>query len=151
MQKPPRFAFLVLEEHPYGREMLRQLLGRGFVPQRVVAEDSELAREEREKFERRVAGHPLAPRIAEQCAEAGVPIERVERHRSSDLVERLGPLDLDLVVLGGTRILRGALLDLPRDGVINSHPGLLPDCRGAAAPAGAGGRDRPREGGGGGR
>ena len=26
-------------------------------------------------------------------------------------------------------------LDFPKDGVINSHPGLLPDCRGSASPA----------------
>ena len=135
MDRAPRFAFLVLEEHPYGREMLRQLLGRGFVPRVVVSEDSDLAREERVKFEARVAGHPLAPLLARQCTERAVPLERVGRHRSRDLVERLAPLDLDLIVLGGTRILRGALLDLPADGVVNSHPGLLPECRGSASPA----------------
>ena len=43
--------------------------------------------------------------------------------------------ELDLIVFGGTRIIRGVILDHPIDGVINSHPGLLPDCRGSASPA----------------
>ncbi|MHC4261824.1 MAG: formyltransferase family protein [Planctomycetota bacterium] len=135
MSVAPRFAFLVLEEHPYGREMLSRILGAGFQPLVVVSEDSELASEERTKFEARIAGHDVAPPIREQCAERAIDVVRVDRHRSSDLVERLEPLDLDLVVLGGTRILRGGLLDLPRDGVLNSHPGLLPECRGSASPA----------------
>jgi len=40
-----------------------------------------------------------------------------------------------LIVFGGTRIIRGNILDFPKDGVINSHPGLLPECRGSASPA----------------
>jgi methionyl-tRNA formyltransferase len=47
----------------------------------------------------------------------------------------LAGLKLDLIVFGGTRIIRGEILDHPADGVINSHPGLLPDCRGSASPA----------------
>ncbi len=50
-----RYAFLVLQEHPYGREMLRQLLAAGFEPTLVVEEDSALADEEREKFYQRLA------------------------------------------------------------------------------------------------
>ena len=44
-------------------------------------------------------------------------------------------LELDLIVFGGTRIIRGEILDYPSDGVINAHPGLLPECRGSASPA----------------
>jgi methionyl-tRNA formyltransferase len=47
----------------------------------------------------------------------------------------LESMELDLIVFGGTRIIRGEILDYPKDGVINSHPGLLPECRGSASPA----------------
>ena len=33
------FAFLVLEEHPWGREMLRTLLDNGFVPSVIMQYD----------------------------------------------------------------------------------------------------------------
>ena len=56
-------------------------------------------------------------------------------HNSEEVLPHLVAEDLDLIVFGGTRIIRGDILDLPRFGVINSHPGLLPECRGSASPA----------------
>ena len=43
----------------------------------------------------------------------------------------------ELIVFGGTRIIRGNILENgdARGGVLNSHPGLLPECRGSASPA----------------
>ena len=131
----PRFAFLLLAEHPYGREMLRRLAAGGHVPASIVEEVSPEADLERAKFLERVRGHEVAPPIADQARALDVPLVRMPRHASAPLVELLAPLDLDLVVLGGTRVLRGPLLGLPCDGVVNAHPGLLPECRGSASPA----------------
>lgn len=131
----PTFAFLALREHPYAREMLRQLLDGGFRPGCIVEEDSEVADTERAKFQERIAGHPLAPSIQEQAAEHHVPLAAVPKHSSELLLGALGDAPLDLLVLGGTRILRGPILARPRVGVVNSHPGLLPECRGSASPA----------------
>jgi methionyl-tRNA formyltransferase len=131
----PVFAFLCLQGHPYAREMLRQLLSAGHSPAMIVAEDSSVADSERRKFEQRVAGHPATASIAAQAAQHHIPVRTVPIHSSELLMEELGPLQLDLIVLGGTRIIRGPVLRHPRDGVINSHPGLLPDCRGSASPA----------------
>jgi methionyl-tRNA formyltransferase len=131
----PRFAYLLLREHPYGREMLSQILSGGFVPEIIVEEDSEVGDEEREKFLKRIEGSPIAPSIAEQSSEHGIPIVTVPIHNSPEVMPHLEGRDLDLIVFGGTRIIRGEILDFPRDGVINSHPGLLPDCRGSASPA----------------
>lgn len=133
--RKPAFAFLQLEEHPYGREMFQQLAGAGYVPAIVVEEASEIADEEREKFLRRIAGRPVAPTLAAQARAFHVPVVTVPIHSSELLMEHLGALDLDLIVLGGTRIIRGPILAHPREGVLNSHPGLLPDCRGSASPA----------------
>ncbi|MDP7003012.1 MAG: formyltransferase family protein [Candidatus Thalassarchaeaceae archaeon] len=131
----PRFAYLVLKEHPYGREMLRQIISEGFVPEIIVEEDSDVGDEEREKFMKRIEGHPIAPPIEEQAAERGIPIVSVPIHKSPEVMPHLEGKELDLIVFGGTRIIRGEILDYPKDGVINSHPGLLPECRGSASPA----------------
>jgi len=131
----PRFAFLLLKEHPYGREMLRQVLSEGFVPEIIIEEDSPIGDEEREKFLKRIEGNPIAPPIEEQAKENGVPVVTVEIHKSPQVMPHLEEMDLDLIVFGGTRIIRGEILDKPRHGVINSHPGLLPECRGSASPA----------------
>ena len=136
----PRFAYLLLKEHPYGREMLRQLLSEGFVPTIVITEDSAIGDEEREKFLKRIEGNPVAPTIEAQLAEladSGVDVPHVEVpiHNSEQVMPHIAEIPLDLIVFGGTRIIRGEILDHPKDGVINSHPGLLPDCRGSASPA----------------
>lgn len=131
----PKFAFLLLKEHPYGREMLRHILSEGFIPSIIIEEDSEIADEEREKFLKRIEGNPIAPSIQEQVKGLGIKIESVAIHNSQQVMPLIKESELDLIVFGGTRIIRGEILDLPKDGVINSHPGLLPECRGSASPA----------------
>ena len=64
----PNFAFLLLREHPYGREMFRQLVSSGFVPKVIISEESEVGDEERDKFLKRIAGRPVAPEIEVQLA-----------------------------------------------------------------------------------
>jgi methionyl-tRNA formyltransferase len=130
-----RYAFLVLREHPYGQEMLRRLVAAGRIPACVVEEDSAVADVEREKFRARTAGYDPGATITELCTGHAIALHAVAKHDSAHCLPLLADLDLDLLVLGGTRIVRGALLDLPRHGVVNSHPGLLPDCRGSASPA----------------
>ena len=131
----PRFAFLLLKEHPYGREMLKQILSEGFIPEVIIEEDSEIGTEEREKFLKRIKGNPIAPEISTQIEGKEIPHVTVSIHNSEKVMPHIENLDLDLIVFGGTRIIRGDILDFPKDGVINSHPGLLPDCRGSASPA----------------
>ena len=140
MSDKPKFAYLLLKEHPYGREMLRQILSEGFVPTIVVTEDSEIGDEEREKFLKRIEGNPIAPSISDQLSglkSSGIMVQHVAVpiHNSEEVMPHIRDLDLDLIVFGGTRIIRGEILDHPKDGVINSHPGLLPECRGSASPA----------------
>ena len=136
----PTFAYLLLKEHPYGREMLKQLISEGFIPAIIITEDSKIADEEREKFLKRIEGNPIAPEVRKQLEELskeGINIKNIEVsiHNSEQVMPHIKEIDLDLIVFGGTRIIRGEILDYPKDGVINSHPGLLPECRGSASPA----------------
>ncbi len=136
----PVFVYLLLKEHPYGREMLRQLLSEGFIPTMIISEDSPIGDEEREKFLKRIKGLPVAPTIESQLKslkDQGVDVNHktVTIHNSEQVMPLIRHMELDLIVFGGTRIIRGEILDHPKDGVINSHPGILPDCRGSASPA----------------
>ena len=136
----PNFAYLLLKEHPYGREMLKQLISEGFIPKIIITEDSAIADEEREKFLKRIEGNRIAERIEiqlEKLSQKGIDVEHVEVpiHNSEEVMPHIRELDLDIIVFGGTRIIRGEILDYPKYGVVNSHPGLLPECRGSASPA----------------
>lgn len=128
-----RFAFLVLKEHPYGREMLRILLERGFRPDLIVEEESPVADEERTKFLTRIAAQPVPPTISDLIANLDIPRREVSNHNDSACQETLEDSEIDLVVLGGTRIIRPHILAIPPRGTVNAHPGLLPRLRGSSS------------------
>jgi methionyl-tRNA formyltransferase len=129
------FAFLVLEEHPYGREMLMQFMKAGHTPMAVIEETSPVADEEREKFLTRIKGHRVAPTITKLLEGWDIPRYKVPHHNRRECKEILSELKPDLGVLGGTRIISRSVLEVPPDGVLNSHPGLLPEVRGSASVA----------------
>jgi methionyl-tRNA formyltransferase len=129
------YAFLVLKEHPYGREMLMQLLEAGLEPSALIEEAFGIADEEREKFLTRIRGHRVAPTFTELLRDRDVPRFEVPNHNGRRCSELLTELSPDLGVLGGTRILRRRILRIPPDGMLNSHPGLLPEMRGSASVA----------------
>jgi len=129
------YIFLVLKEHPYGREMLNHLLKAGFEPKVIIEEDSSIADEEREKFLTRIKGFPIAPLFTEQLDSHGIEHYFVPNHNKKACEALLESYKPDLIVLGGTRIIKDSLIKIPRDGVLNSHPGLLPEVRGSSSVA----------------
>ena len=138
-----RYAFLLLEEHPWGREMLRILIASGYEPELIVQEVSSVADVEREKFLARMAGQTLAPRVAEQVRERVIPVWHVSNHNNDFCGELLAADPPDVLVLGGTRIIRETILDIPRVATVNAHPGLLPTLRGSSSVGWALYRDLP--------
>ncbi len=75
-------------------------------------------------------GRRLTPSPVKACAlEAGLPVLQPERIRSTDVAE-FRP-DLGIVAAYG-QILSAKLLGVPRLGLVNLHPSLLPRWRGAA-------------------
>ena len=62
-----------------------------------------------------------------------IPGYFVENHNDDNCVSFVKNNNLDLLVNAGTpRILTGKILDIARYGVINCHPGLLPEFRGCS-------------------
>lgn len=57
-------------------------------------------------------------------------VHEVADANGEDSIRILTELAPDLIVLGGSRILRPPVINIPRLGVLNAHPGLLPAYRG---------------------
>jgi methionyl-tRNA formyltransferase len=127
------FAFLVLEEHPYGREMLRILLENNLVPSVIIQEVSAIGDVEREKFLTRMAGQPVPPRLTQLIAGKKIPVFCVANHNDDNCKELLKADKPDVLALGGTRIIKPQILEIPKRATVNSHPGLLPILRGSAS------------------
>ncbi len=127
------FAFLVLEEHPYGREMLRILLENDLVPSMIIQEVSDVGDVEREKFLTRIVGQPVPLRLTQLITGRKIPVFCVSNHNDDTCKELLAADKPDVLVLGGTRIIKQRILEVPRQSTVNSHPGLLPWLRGSAS------------------
>ena len=117
--------------------MLCQLIDSGFIPSLIIEENSDGGKTEREKFEFRLGSNPLAPTMKSQIEKHNIPFVQVPFHKDEYCMEPLEKVNPDLIIFGGTRIIRGEILEFggKRGGVLNSHPGLLPECRGSASPA----------------
>ena len=138
------FAFLVLEEHPYGREMLRILLERDLIPSVIIQEVSEVGDVEREKFLTRMAGQSVPPRLTQLIAGRKIPVFCVANHNDNTCRDLLAAERPDVLALGGTRIIKSSILETPRRATVNSHPGLLPWLRGSASVGWALYKDMPQ-------
>jgi methionyl-tRNA formyltransferase len=138
------FAFLVLEEHPYGREMLRILLERDFVPSIIIQEVSDVGDVEREKFLTRIAGQPVPPRLNQLITGKKIPLYNVGNHNDDTCRELLEANQPDVLVLGGTRIIKPKIFEIAKRATVNSHPGLLPWLRGSASVGWALYKDMPQ-------
>ena len=68
-----KFVFFSITEHPWGREMLCQLVDSGFIPSLIIEEKSDGGNTEREKFEFRLGSNPLAPTMKSQIEKHNIP------------------------------------------------------------------------------
>jgi methionyl-tRNA formyltransferase len=94
---------------------------------------SEVGDVEREKFLTRMAGQPVPARINQLLVGKKTPIYSVANHNNEDCAEILRSINPDVIVLGGTRIIKNRILEIPPQGTLNAHPGLLPWLRGSAS------------------
>jgi methionyl-tRNA formyltransferase len=128
-----RFAYLNMRDHPRGQLMLDRLIGAGFVPDLVIDEDSPLATEGRSaqlKELSQVARFAPLKETRALCEERHITYRTTANHNSEEIERALSDGAYDLAVLGDTRILRPPILRCVRRGILNVHPGFLPDVRG---------------------
>lgn len=124
--------------------MLRILLEKDLVPSMVIQEVSEVGDEEREKFLTRMAGQPVPPRLTHLVSGRKIPVYCVSNHNDDTCKDLLAADKPDVLVLGGTRIIKPNILEIPRQSTVNSHPGLLPWLRGSASVGWALYKDMPQ-------
>ncbi len=81
---------------------------------------------------------PTAPPVKKAAVALGLPVMQPETLRTEESVVALRDLAPTVIVVAAYgEILRPEVLDIPRAGVINVHPSLLPKYRGASPVTGA--------------
>jgi len=104
---------------------LRALVGEGFNVSAVVTQP--------DRPQGRSRSTTVETPVKAAATAEGLDVLQPERPTEPEFVDRLTALAPDVgVVVGYGHILRTALLHLPRRGMVNVHPSLLPALRGAA-------------------
>ena len=83
------------------------LIDSGFVPSLIIEENSDGGNTEREKFEFRLGSNPLSPTMKSQVEKHNIRFVQVPIHNDEHCMEHIENVDPDLIVFGGTRIIRG--------------------------------------------
>ena len=114
--------------------MLACLVDAGYVPLAMVEEDSTLAANGAANLSAELTKvaktTPLPPALDHIIRDTNISHHSVENHNSSKCAEILNSYKPDLIVLGDTRIIKSHILKIPQNGIVNVHPGYLPDIRG---------------------
>jgi methionyl-tRNA formyltransferase len=104
---------------------LRALVGEGFDVRAVVTRP--------DRPQGRSRSTAVAPPVKVAALAEGLEVLQPERPTDPDLMHRLRQLAPDVgVVVAYGHILKPDLLAIPRRGMVNVHPSLLPELRGAA-------------------
>lgn len=72
----------------------------------------------------------LKKSIRELCEAYNIPLGYFDNINHPDFVKVLSLLQPDLIVLGGAPIIKKPVIEIPRIGILNSHPGVLPSAKG---------------------
>jgi len=92
------------------------------------------------RFQRRFTNAPSTMSIYESIAKS---VYTVSGFNADDCRALLTDMEPDVLVLAGSRIIKPHILEIPKIGVLNAHPGLLPDYRGVDVVAWAVYNDAP--------
>lgn len=141
-----KFAVLTNTINSYGRSLLFNLCKQGFYPDCVIIEDHNAVTKRLYQFYRKngimeffletcskllQTNHIINyPRLSETIKENSVRIFHVKNHNNKKCEEILKERNINLILLGGTRIIRRNIFEIPEHGTLNAHPGLLYKYRG---------------------
>ena len=123
-----KIAFLMAGGNLHARILLQKLAAEKLLPQLVI---DETGTPRAEKLSRWLENDILSvPPLDELFAGANTRYETVDSFDGPCSHTLLRDFVPDYVISGGAGIIRQDLLDLPRIGFLNIHPGLLPEYRG---------------------
>jgi folate-dependent phosphoribosylglycinamide formyltransferase PurN len=154
-----KIIFVAFSENSLGRRILNGLIDQGDTPTMVLmASDSAFEKFRKNGIKRYIKLHGylnllwriyyrltqrkdlkndslagdvnLKVSIRDKCKMANIPLGFFDNINNDDFVNILKGHNPDLIVLGGAPLIKEKVINLPRIGVLNSHPGILPQAKG---------------------
>lgn len=141
-----RFAVLTNSINSYGRSLLFNLCKQDFYPDCVIIEGHNVITKRLYQFYKKNGLSELFlevyskmfgtkhvtnyPRLSETIEDINIPVFHVTNHNNKECEDILKERSINLILLGGTRIIRSNILEIPGHGTLNAHPGILYKYRG---------------------
>lgn len=136
MTKPStrKFCLLMTEGSPIGLTYLEAMIANNFSPSVVIVSRTKklsamAIQTVGERTNNRFVWQPLDALVADR----DIPVYFTGNHNSDLTAELIRDYSVDVAILGGTGIIKKPLLSFPKIGLINVHPGILPEYRGCSA------------------
>jgi methionyl-tRNA formyltransferase len=123
-----RTVLIMAGRNRFGRQLLMTLLRHGLAPWGVVLETETKRSSQMEAWLAHPAYEP--PAFEDLVAAARLSVFTTQDVRSEQACDWVRSSGADLVIKGGAGVFPKELLEAPRVGVLNAHPGLLPAYRG---------------------
>jgi methionyl-tRNA formyltransferase len=125
-----RVGVLSTYRQPFIGRLLRACVSHGVAVNAVFLDEKDLGQKESAIYQERTEGR-LPPESLYSLPGLALPYYMVESHNSKKCVDLVAELELDLLVNMGTpRRIGTELLQASKSGILNCHPGLLPNYRG---------------------
>lgn len=129
-----RLALLMTHGSPLGLRYLEAMLEMGFAPTIIIASRTpKITDMAVSTVKARTKNTFTWKSTDELLANKNIPLFFVDSHNSEATHQLLKTYKIDLGILGGTGIIKAPTIAVPKKGIINTHPGLLPNYRGCSA------------------
>lgn len=128
------FCLLMTEGSPIGLTYLEAMIANNFSPSVIiVSRTKKLSAMAIQTVGERTDGQFTWQPIEALVADHKIPVYYTANHNSDLTAALLRDYSVDVAILGGTGIIKKPLLSVPNIGIINVHPGILPEYRGCSA------------------
>jgi methionyl-tRNA formyltransferase len=123
-----KMALLSAPDAPFTGRAVEALKTHGVTPEAIILDSKAFSEKDKQIHHQRTEG-----RLPPVPVDPAVPLFRVASHNDDDAADLVRDMGIDFLVNAETpRILKPAMLSATRIGVINCHPGWLPDFRGSS-------------------
>ena len=126
-----KFGLLTTTDAPLLGHLIKELISINTLPDAIIFDSKGIQGKDKAIHEDRTEGK--IPVIPLSHFKVKIPTYLVESHNDKNCIDIIVKKKIDLLVNAGTpRILKGKILNITKQGIINCHPGLLPDFRGCS-------------------
>jgi len=128
MKNPPIIVVLMTIENIHGREVLLKLLEHNLPISAIIIEHKSKLSENARIYLKNDFYNPK--KVSEIICNLQIKTHFVENHNDEQTENLLQQYNPDYIVLGNARILKSNIIQIPKKGILNAHPAILPKYQG---------------------